>query len=102
MHCAGGRDRTGLVTALVLDAAGVVRAAIAADHARSDESWAPHNPTWFDEATDPAERARRRRIAEPAGQTMVAVLEEVDRRYGGAAAFLGTDSLDRIVLRLRG
>jgi protein-tyrosine phosphatase len=82
VHCHGGRDRTGLTVALILDAAGVERDAIAADHARSDESWAPYNPRWIEEATDPAEDARRRRITAPAGRTMVEVLEEVDRRYG--------------------
>jgi protein-tyrosine phosphatase len=103
VHCAGGRDRTGLLVALLLDAAGVDREAIAADHARSDESWGPHNDAWFAEAPTEAERERRRRVAVPAGRTMVEVLEEVDRLYGGPAAYLGSDeSLDTLVLRLRG
>ena len=101
VHCHGGRDRTGLTVALILDAAGVERDAIAADHALSDESWAPYNPAWIDEAPDPVEDARRRRITAPAGRTMVEVLEEVDRRYGGAAEYVGTSSIDTIVLRLR-
>jgi hypothetical protein len=101
VHCQGGRDRTGLAVALILDAAGVVRTAIAEDHALSDASWAPHNPAWFEEATEPEEQARRRRVAAPAGETMVEVLAEVDRRYGGPAAYLGTESLDTVVLRLR-
>jgi protein tyrosine/serine phosphatase len=102
VHCHGGRDRTGLAVALILDAAGVERDAIAADHALSDESWAPYNPAWIAEAADPADAAKRRRITAPARQTMVAVLEEVDRRYGGAAEYVGTSSLDTIVLRLCG
>ena len=101
VHCAGGRDRTGLVAALILDAAGVDRAAIAADHAISDESWDPYHAAWFDDAPDEAELGRRHRIAEPAGVTMVDVLADVERRYGGPAGYLGTSSLDRIVLRLR-
>ena len=102
VHCAGGRDRTGLLVALLLDAAGVEREAIAADHALSDESWGPRNEAWFAEAPTEAERQRRIRIAVPAGRTMVDVLEEVDRRYGGTAEYLATESLDTIVLRLRG
>ena len=102
LHCQGGRDRTGLTVALILDAAGVDRAAIAADHALSDANWSPHNPAWFAEATEPREEARRRRIAVPAGDTMAEVLGEVERRFGSAAAYLATDSLDTIVLRLRG
>ena len=102
VHCLGGRDRTGLVTALLLAAAGVGADAIAADHALSDESWAPYNPAWFEEAPDEAEGSRRRRIAQPAGRTMAAVLDEVERRYGGPAGYLRTSGLDTLVLRLRG
>jgi protein-tyrosine phosphatase len=102
LHCQGGRDRTGLVVALILEAVGVNRAAIAADHALSDESFAPFNSSWLDEAPDEDERARRRRITQRAGETMADVLAEVERRYGGPAGYLGTDSIDTIVLRLRG
>jgi protein-tyrosine phosphatase len=102
VHCLGGRDRTGLLTALVLAAAGVATEAIAADHALSDESWGPYNRAWIEEAPDEVERLRRRRIAMPAGRAMTDVLAEVDRRYGGAAGYLATDSLDTLVLRLRG
>jgi protein-tyrosine phosphatase len=102
VHCAGGRDRTGLLVALLLDAAGVGREEIAADHARSDESFAPHNDTWFAEAPTEKERERRRRVAVPAGRTMIDVLEEVDRLYSGAAPYLAAASLDTVVLRLRG
>ncbi|TML02016.1 MAG: tyrosine-protein phosphatase [Actinobacteria bacterium] len=105
IHCQGGRDRTGLVVALVLRCAGVDPEAIALDHAISDDSWAPYNPTWFDEAADEDERARRHRIAIPAGRTIAQVLEDVDREYGGPRAFLdgvSTEHLDRLVLRLRG
>jgi hypothetical protein len=102
VHCLGGRDRTGLVTALILSAAGVGVDAIAADHGLSDESLAPHNLTWFEEAPDEAEAGRRRRIAQPAGRTMAAVLGEVERRYGGPAGYLRASGLDTLVLRLRG
>ena len=102
VHCAGGRDRTGVLVALLLDAAGVGREAIAADHARSDESWAPYNDAWFAEAGTEAERQRRIRVAVPAGRTMIEVLDQVDRSYGGAAAYLSTRSIDTLVLRLRG
>src|SRR5439155_19953 len=50
IHCQGGRDRTGLAVALILQLAGVDPEAIAADHARSDESWAPTIEEWFAEA----------------------------------------------------
>lgn len=88
VHCLGGRDRTGLAVALLLRLAGVPADTIAADHALSDESWGPHNQAWFEAAPDDDERERRRRVSVPAGGTMVGILEEVDRLYGGAAPYL--------------
>jgi protein-tyrosine phosphatase len=40
VHCVGGRDRTGLITLLLLALAGVAPEEIAADHALSDERMA--------------------------------------------------------------
>jgi protein-tyrosine phosphatase len=102
VHCQGGRDRTGLVVALLLAAAGVDFETIAADHALSDQSWAPYLDAFYADADTEQERARRRRITAPAGRTMAEILEEVDRRYGGVQQYLGEDYLDSLVLRLRG
>jgi protein-tyrosine phosphatase len=88
IHCAGGRDRTGLAVALMLSLLPVEEEAIAADHALSDESFAPYQQEWIDAATDERERERRRRVSVPAGRTMVGILAEVRRRYGGAGAYL--------------
>jgi protein-tyrosine phosphatase len=102
VHCSGGRDRTGLAVALVLRLAGVPADTIAADHALSDQSWGPHNEAWFAGARDPDERERRRRISAPAGPTMAEVLEEVDRVYGGPAAYLaGGGATEEAVARVR-
>jgi len=106
IHCAGGRDRTGIACGMALWLAGVEHDAIAADHALSDESWAPHNEAWFAEAPDEQERERRRRISQPAGRTLVHVLEDVEEREGVRKLLLtaGAEaaSLDRLVSRLRG
>ena len=105
VHCAGGRDRTGIVCGLALWLAGVERDAIAADHRLSDESWAPFHPAWFAAAPDEAERERRQRIAEPAGNTLLEVLEEIEQREGIRSFLLGAGvdaaALDRLVARLR-
>jgi protein-tyrosine phosphatase len=106
IHCQGGRDRTGLVVALVLSLAGVDAETIAADHALSDENWAPFLATWYAEAESEAELERRRRIARPAGRTMAEILGEVDSRYGGPRRYLvdagaSEQDLDSLVLRLR-
>jgi protein-tyrosine phosphatase len=88
IHCAGGRDRTGLAVALILRLLPVLEEAIVADHALSDDSFAPYQQDWIDRAPDERERARRRRVSAPAGRTMAGILEEVDRLYGGAEAYL--------------
>jgi protein-tyrosine phosphatase len=106
IHCAGGRDRTGIACGMALWLAGVEPDAIATDHALSDESWAPFNEGWLAEARDAAERERRRRISRPAGRTLVEVLEEIERQEGIRNRLLGAgadeEALDRLVARLRG
>jgi protein-tyrosine phosphatase len=106
IHCAGGRDRTGIACGMALWLAGVEPDAIAADHALSDESWAPYHDDWFAAAADDQEQERRRRISQPAGRTLVDVLEEIERRDGIREGLLGAGAdevaLDRLVARLRG
>jgi hypothetical protein len=101
IHCQGGRDRTGLASALLLRLAGVPLDVIAADHALSDENWAPRNEQWVAEAPDESERERRRRVVQPAGGTMARVIEGIDPRAylvdGGASE----RDIDRLVVRLR-
>jgi protein-tyrosine phosphatase len=105
IHCAGGRDRTGIACGMALWLAGVEPDAIAADHALSDESWSPHNEGWLAEAPDDAERERRRRIIKPAGRTLVEVLEEIERAEGIRKRLIGAGAdgaaLNRLVARLR-
>ncbi|HEY3551696.1 MAG TPA: tyrosine-protein phosphatase [Gaiellaceae bacterium] len=106
IHCAGGRDRTGIACGMALWLAGVEPDTIAADHALSDESWAPHNDAWLAEASDEQERERRNRILQPAGRTLAEVLEEIEATDGIRNRLLaaGADesALDRLVARLRG
>jgi len=106
IHCAGGRDRTGIACGMALWLAGAEPDAIAADHALSDESWAPHNQEWLASAPDDEERERRRRISRPAGRTLVDVLWEIEQREGVRQLLLGAGAdegaLDRLVVRLRG
>jgi hypothetical protein len=106
IHCAGGRDRTGIACGMALWLAGVEPDVIAADHALSDESWAPYNREWLAEAPDEAERVRRERILRPAGRTMAEVLGEIEETEGIRARLVGAGAeeaaLDRLVARLRG
>jgi hypothetical protein len=105
IHCQGGRDRTGLVVALILQLVGVDPELIAADHAWSDANWAPKLEKWLNDAASEGERERLHRIFAPAGRTMVGILEEVEARYGGPRKYLveagaSAESIDRLVLRL--
>ena len=106
IHCAGGRDRTGIACGMALWLAGAEHDAIAADHALSDESWAPRNADWLAQAPDDAERERRRRVSEPAGRTLVEVLEQIEEQEGIRERLLASGAeeaaLDRLVARLRG
>lgn len=107
VHCHGGKDRTGLVTAFLLRLAGVPIAEIAADYSLSEERLRTRHEQWFAEAADEAELARLHRISSTPAASMVGVLEELERRYGSIAGYLrdggATDAdLEQARARLRG
>jgi protein tyrosine/serine phosphatase len=106
VHCAGGKDRTGLVSALLLRLAGVAPAAVAADYALSERYLAPRHERWLADAADDAERERLRRITASPVAAMLGVLEELERRHGTPAAYLraagaSDATLERVHARLR-
>ena len=107
VHCQGGKDRTGLVVALLLSLAGVSRDEIADDYALSERNLVQRQSQWESEAPDEAERERRRQIGRTPREAMVGLLDELDARYGGVREFLVAqgatdDELDRAVARLLG
>ncbi len=95
VHCAAGKDRTGVVVALALDAAGLGRDAIVDDYVATAErieailARLTSSPTYRDELEghDPQQHA-------PAAGTMERVLELVDERFGGAAPWLSQHRLE--------
>ena len=106
VHCVGGKDRTGLLCAFLLDLAGVETEAIAADYALSEVRLQPRHEEWIAAAETEAERERLRRMLAAPAQAMVGVLEALERRYGGVAGFLqagglGEEDLSRAATRLR-
>jgi protein-tyrosine phosphatase len=107
VHCTAGKDRTGLVTALLLRLAGVGIAEIAADYAVSGANLRERARPWIEEAETEEELRRRERIASTPAEGMTGVLEELQRRYGGVAGYLrdgGAEEavLERARVRLRG
>ena len=104
VHCVGGKDRTGLLTALLLHLAGVDAEDIAADYALSEERLRPRHDAWLAKAETDAERERIRRISRTPPEAMLGVLEELGRRYGGVEAYLrgaGASDADLAAARAR-
>ena len=98
VHCVGGKDRTALVTALLLRLAGVPTTVIAEDYALSEVYLAPRQAEWIASARNDDERRRFERIsATPAG-AMQTVLDEVDDEHGGADAYLHAHGLGEDVV----
>ncbi len=88
VHCAIGKDRTGVLVALLLDAAGVDRDEIVADYALTGERMAPVIARWLDAdsgSTLNEQVAAFTAMAAP--ETMEQVLDVLHERWGGAAGF---------------
>jgi protein-tyrosine phosphatase len=94
VHCHGGKDRTGLVAALLLRLAGVPATAIADDYALSAVRLRPRHERWLAEAEDEAARRRIERIASTPAAAMVGVLDALDEQYGGVERYLLDGGLD--------
>ncbi len=88
VHCHAGRDRTGLVIALLLDLAGVPAETIAEDYALSDVHLKPLNDELIKNIQDSHEREHAMHELEIAPQTMRGVLDYLHTRYDGAAGYL--------------
>jgi protein-tyrosine phosphatase len=106
IHCAAGKDRTGLIVALLLGLAGVPADTIAEDYALSAEYLRERNEEWLENGPGiRAEREERLRVFAPTAKVMLAVLEHLTERYGGVEAYLleagvAADDLERIRARL--
>lgn len=105
VHCQVGKDRTGLVTALLLDLLGVASGAIAADYARSEPLLEPLFRRWIDETEDPELKRRIEDDLRAPETAMLETLELLAERYGGSARYLlaggaSADGLARVRQRL--
>lgn len=102
VHCAGGKDRTGLVSALLLRLVGVDRTVIAADYAVSEANLAPNGPAWIQAVDDEVERDRRRKLMLTPARAMLHTLDELERRYGAVDRYVRAAGLaDAQIERLR-
>jgi protein-tyrosine phosphatase len=102
-HCYAGRDRTGIVAAILLRLAGVADEAIVKDFEATDERMQPRYDRWRAEFT-PERRAGFESALAERGDPILAVLGHLDRAYGGVDAYLerhGFEASDRTRLRAR-
>jgi protein-tyrosine phosphatase len=103
-HCAAGKDRTGLMAALVLGAVGVARDAIVEDYALTQDTIdrfvarsAAEDP---EVARNLADMPAAFLLADPAAMTLV--LDDLEREHGTVAEYVRSIGVDADVLeRLR-
>jgi protein-tyrosine phosphatase len=105
VHCASGKDRTGVIVALALSEVGVTRAAIVADYAHSAERVEANfrrlagRPTYASAIGDEPIEPHK-----PRAETMADLLDEIDAEHGGVAAYLranGWTEQDAAALRAK-
>ena len=105
VHCAAGKDRTGVVVALALSVAGVRRDAIVADYVATGDALGEildrlrATETYREDLDERSPDSHR-----PRARTMERFLEVLDERYGGPAGWLtgaGFGPDDQAALRAR-
>ena len=106
IHCHGGKDRTGLVVALLLSLAGVPADDVAQDYAVSEANLAARTAQWIADAETEEERERRSQIGKCPPDAMRQVLDELERRHGSVRGYLleagsTEEELDRAVSRVK-
>ena len=102
VHCAAGKDRTGLVAALAHTVAGAAPEVVAADYAVTSERLGPHIEVELAKIRDEKQRAFWRKHQTTPAEFMTGVLEHLNEEYGGAEAYLRTGGLtEEQVTRLR-
>ena len=107
VHCAAGKDRTGVLVALALTVAGVDAETVVADYLATNErleaivARLARSKMYSSGVTSKPVQAHA-----PRAETMKAVLTELDARYGGVTAWLadngfGADEVGRLQAKLR-
>ncbi len=103
-HCFAGKDRTGLVAAMLLSAGGVIDDAIAADFAETDAQLALRYQEWL-AAAAPERRSEMREELRCPPDRILGVLDHLQQRWGGVhgymeAAGMTPTTIDRLTTKL--
>jgi len=102
-HCTGGKDRTGLIAALVLRLAGAPIDEIAHDYALTFSRRSGVPDSWVDSAPDDDERDRRSFMQHTPPEAMQRAIEQLELEYGSVESYLRHAGLDAAhIERLRG
>ncbi|MCB0063775.1 MAG: tyrosine-protein phosphatase, partial [Caldilineaceae bacterium] len=97
IHCSAGKDRTGLICALLLALVGVPDAIIAEDYALSQaQLWPLYEKLVADAGGEEQVGWWLKPIAPPA--TMLSLLTHLRDRYGGAVDYLRRAGLSELAL----
>jgi protein-tyrosine phosphatase len=105
VHCHAGKERTGIVAALLLSLAGVPDEMVAEDWIASDSFLQPLYEEWLANETDPTIRAKRAEGFVTHAEHILDVLSHVRRSHGSLEEYLlagglRTDQLERARRRL--
>jgi len=106
IHCMGGKDRTGLMAALLLRLAGVSLDEIGRDYSLSGPNLAATLEPWLADAPTDLERRRREKLSGTPAIVMTRVLGEIEERHGSVRGYLEAtglrrDQIDRLSDMLR-
>jgi len=101
IHCHAGKERTGVVAALLLSLAGVPDDAVAEDWTASDAYLQPLYEEWLANETDPAIRAKRAAGFVTRAEHILKVLTYTRQSHGSLEEYLlaggvRADQLDRV------
>jgi protein-tyrosine phosphatase len=103
-HCFAGKDRTGMVAAMLLALAGVPDDAIATDFVETDAQLALKYKEWL-AAAAPERRSEMREELHCPPDRILGVLGHLRRRWGGVhgyleAAGMNPTTIDRVAAKL--
>ena len=98
-HCFAGKDRTGLISAMVLGAAGVARDLIISDYAYAHPRYMERRDRdLLTPDLTPQKRDFYSVLSSNLPETMALTLDYLDQHFGGVKGYLATTPLDRKVL----
>jgi len=103
-HCFAGKDRTGLVAAMLLSICGVSDDTIAADFAETDAQLAVRYQEWL-AAAAPERRSEMREDLRCPPERILGVLDHLRQRWGGVHAYMEAagmrpTTIDRLAAKL--